>query len=129
MLRRLMCAASRSAEPSGKSSSLFVIHASKSQSSIFDRRISSHIVSTRIETSIVFDRANRGLLAEAPCSGGGGCIACDRNEEEECFPRPPKPPLSRGRRRKHLRPSADERCEKAGSKDGIGVVGMEEAGR
>jgi hypothetical protein len=62
-----------------------VIHASKSQSSIFDRRINSHIVSTRIGTSIVFDRANRGLLAEAPCAGGGGCIACDRNEVEECF--------------------------------------------
>src|ERR1700730_15657513 len=85
ILRRLMCAASRSAEPSGKSGSRLVIRASRSQSSILDRRISSLIVSTRIVASIVFDRANRGLLAEAPCSGGGGCIACDRNEEEECF--------------------------------------------
>jgi hypothetical protein len=48
-------------------------------------RISSLIDSTRIVASIVFGRANRGLLAEAPCSGGGGCIACDRNAEEECF--------------------------------------------
>jgi len=47
--------------------------------------ISSLIVSTRIFSSIVFGRANRALLAEAHSDGGGGCIACDRNEEEECF--------------------------------------------
>jgi hypothetical protein len=43
------------------------------------------IDSTRIVASISFGRANRGLLAEALCDGGGGCIACDRNEVEECF--------------------------------------------
>ena len=90
-----------------------VIRTSRSISSIRVRRISSLIDSTRIVASIVFDRANRGLLAEAPCSGGGGCIACDRNEEEECL---------------HLRPSADERCQLAGSKDGIGVVGWRKRG-
>ena len=48
MLRRLVSAFCRSVEPSGKSGSLFVIRASKSQSSNFDRRISSFRVSTRI---------------------------------------------------------------------------------
>jgi hypothetical protein len=43
------------------------------------------IVSTRIVASIVFGRANRGLLVEALSAGGGGRIACGRNEEEECF--------------------------------------------
>src|SRR5215831_12325668 len=42
-------------------------------------------ISTSIGTSIRFGRANRGLLAEAPSDGGGGCIACDRNEVGECF--------------------------------------------
>jgi hypothetical protein len=37
-------------------------------------------------------------------------------------------PERRGGVLPHLRPSADERCEMAGSEDGIGVVGMEEAG-
>src|SRR5712672_1441606 len=62
-----------------------VIRTSRSISSIRVRRISSLIDSTRIVASIVFDRANRGLLAEAHGDGGGGCIACNRNEEEECF--------------------------------------------
>jgi hypothetical protein len=44
------------------------------------------IVSTRIVASIAFDRADRGLLAEALGAGGGGRIARDRNEVEECFP-------------------------------------------
>ena len=46
----------------------------------FDPRQAQQLVyvSTRIVSSIVFGRANRGLLVEAPCSGGGGCIACDR---------------------------------------------------
>src|SRR5713101_5575129 len=85
MLRRLMSAICRLAEPSGMSGRALVIRTSRSVSSIRVRRISSLIDSTRILASIVFGRANRGLLAEAPCSGGGGCIACDRNEEEECF--------------------------------------------
>ena len=101
-----------------------VIRTSRSISSIRVRRISSLIDSTRIVASIVFGRANRGLLAEAPCSGGGGCIACDRNEEEECFSAQPRTRC--GGRQKHLRPSADERCEMAESKDGIGVVGWSE---
>jgi hypothetical protein len=75
----------RSTEPSGSSGRALVIRTSRSLSSIHVRRISSIIVSTRIVACIVFDRANRGLLAEAPCDGGGGCIACDRNEEKECF--------------------------------------------
>jgi hypothetical protein len=35
-------------------------------------------------SSIVIGRANRGLVTEAKATTGGGCIACDRNEEEEC---------------------------------------------
>jgi hypothetical protein len=50
-------------------------------------RISSLIVSTRcIVASIALDRTNRGLLAEALGAGGGGRIARDRNEVEECLP-------------------------------------------
>jgi hypothetical protein len=30
--------------------------------------------------SIIFGRANRGLLAEALSDGGGGCIGGDRNK-------------------------------------------------
>src|SRR5258708_5819521 len=85
MLRRLMCAASRSAEPSGRSSSRLVIRASRSQSSILDRRISSYIVSTLIFSSIVFRPRQSRPSGGGPSDGGGGCIACDRNEEEECF--------------------------------------------
>ena len=44
---------------------MFVIRAARSQSSIFAMRISSIIVSTRIVSSIIFDRANHGLLVEA----------------------------------------------------------------
>lgn len=57
------------------------------------------------------DRANRGLLTEA--DGGGGCTACGRNAVEECL---------------HLQPPADERCEMAGMKDGLGVIRLEETG-
>src|SRR5215467_14335402 len=85
ILRRLMSAFCRSGEPSGNSGRASVIRVSKLVSSNRVRRISSHIVSTRIGTSIRFGRANRGLLAEAPSDGGGGCIACDRNAVEECF--------------------------------------------
>jgi hypothetical protein len=34
---------------------------------------------------ILFDRANRGLLAEALSDGGGGRIARDRNKVKECL--------------------------------------------
>src|SRR5258708_4288203 len=113
MLRRLMSAIWCWSEPSGKSGRAWLIRTSRSISSIRVRRINSLIDSTRIVASIVFVRANRGLLAEAPCSGGGGCIACDRNEEEGCFSAEPRTRC--GGRQKHLRPSADERCEMAGS--------------
>src|SRR5258708_39795227 len=92
---------------------------SRSVSSIRVKRISSIIVSTRIGASIVFGRANRGLLAGAPCSGGGRGTACGRNEVEECFIAEPR--ACGGGRRKHLRPSADELGDTAGSKDGLGV--------
>src|SRR5258708_29733812 len=84
MLCRLMSGFCRSIDPSGRSGRALVIRTSRSVSSIRVRRISSIIVSTRIVASIIFGRANRGLLAGGPCSGGGGCIACDRNEEKEC---------------------------------------------
>jgi hypothetical protein len=83
-LRRLVIALFCSTEPTGKFRRIVVIRASKSQSSIRDRRISSVIVNTGIVSSIVIGRANRGLVTEARAMEEG-CIACDRNEEEECF--------------------------------------------
>jgi len=61
-----------------------VIRASRSQSSIFDRRISSVSVSTRIVSSIYFRPRQSRPSDGGQCDGGGGCIACDWNEEEEC---------------------------------------------
>jgi len=81
MFRRLITAAARSYEPSGKSGKAFVIFAARSQSSIFDRRISSVIVSTRIVSSVI-STAPIAAFCWRPCAGGGGCIACDRNVRE-----------------------------------------------
>jgi hypothetical protein len=36
-------------------------------------------------SSVFIGRANRGLVRRPLSDGGGGCIACDRNEEEECY--------------------------------------------
>src|ERR1700730_1461960 len=83
MLRRVESALSRSAEPSGKSGSSLVIRVSRAQSSIRVRRISSVSVSTRIVSSITFRPRQSRPSGGGLCAGGGGCIACDRNEEEE----------------------------------------------
>jgi hypothetical protein len=97
MLRRLICAASRSAEPSGNVVRSFVMCASSAQSSIRVRRISSISVSTRIVSSILFRPRQSRPSGGGPCTGGGGCIACDRNEEEECVPVRRTPDLIRGK--------------------------------
>src|ERR1700692_2612874 len=97
----LICEASRSAEPSGKSGSSFVIRVSRAQSSIRVRRISSVSVSTRIVSSIVFRPRQSRPSGGGPCAGRGGCIACDRNEEEECAALAPiKPRTVRDGRKK-----------------------------
>ena len=114
-----------SIEPSGKSGRALVIRTSRSVSSIRVRCISSIIVSTRILASIVFGRANRGLLAEAPCAGGGGRTACGRNEVEECFIC--RTPHSMRGRQKHLRPSADDGAKRPEARTGL-VWGKEAAG-
>jgi hypothetical protein len=114
MLRRLICAASRSAEPSGNAVRSFVMRASKAQSSIPVMRISSVIVSTRIVSSIVFrphqSRPSAGGLTDAE----GGCIACDGNGEDERF--------------SACSHAADRRCDMADKKDEVGAVGMEKGG-
>jgi hypothetical protein len=61
-----------------------VIRVSRAQSSIRVRRISSVSVSTRIVSSISFRPRQSRPSGGGLCDGGGGCIACDRNEEEEC---------------------------------------------
>ncbi len=53
---------------SGKSRRAQVIRTSGSVNSICVKHINSVIVSTRILASIIFGRANRGLLAEAPAT-------------------------------------------------------------
>jgi hypothetical protein len=68
ILRRLISAAVRAGDASGNPGRMFVIRARRSQSSIFDMRISSIIVSTLIVSSTFSDRANRGLLVEAPAT-------------------------------------------------------------
>src|SRR5580693_941186 len=85
MLRRLVRAFARSGELSGNFGSSFVIRLTRPQSSIRVRRISSLIVSTRIVSSIVFRPRQSRPSGGGPCAGGGGCIACDGNEEDECF--------------------------------------------
>src|SRR6202051_2746003 len=84
MLRRVVSALSRSAEPSGKSVSSLVIRVSRAQSSIRVRRISSVSVSTRIVSSILFRPRQSRPSGGGPRDGGGGSIACGRSEEEEC---------------------------------------------
>jgi hypothetical protein len=108
MLRRVVSALSRSGEPSGKSGSSFVIRVSRTQSSIRVRRIRSVSVSTRIVSSIVFRPRQSRPSGGGLCDGGGGCIACDRNKEEECAALAPiKPRTVRDGRKK----------------DGVGAVG------
>jgi hypothetical protein len=82
MLRKLASAFARSTEPSGKDGSSFAIRAASWHSSIRVRRISSVIVSTRMVSSIV-PAAPIAAFWEAPATEGGGCIACDGNEEDE----------------------------------------------
>src|ERR1700692_1197266 len=107
----LICEASRSAEPSGKSGSSFVIRVSRAQSSIRVRRISSVSVSTRIVSSIVFRPRQSRPSGGGPCAGRGGGIACDRNEEEEGAALAPKKPRTVRDGRKKV---------------GFGAEGMEE---
>jgi len=112
MLRRVVSALSRSGEPSGKSGSSLVIRVSRAQSSIRVRRISSVSVSTRIVSSISFRPRQSRPSGGGLCAGRGGCIACDRNEEEECAA---LAPISRG-------------TVRDGRKKGeFGAVGMEDA--
>src|SRR5258708_16178121 len=92
--------------------------------SILARRISSLIDSTRIVASIVFGRANRGLLAEARCSGEAAASLATGTKRRSASSAEPRTRC--GGRQKHLPPSADDRCGMAGSKDGIGVVGWSE---
>jgi hypothetical protein len=108
-----MCAFARSTEPSGKSGRSFVIRVSSAHSSVRVRRISSVIVSTRIVSSIVSRPRQSRPSGGGPSDGGGGCIACDRNEVEECV--------------SACAHQAEERCFMADKKDGVGVVEMEEA--
>ena len=82
-----------------KSGSSLVIRVSRAQSSIRVRRISSVIVSTRIVSSIIFRPRQSRPSGGGQCAGGGGCIACDGNEEEECV--------------STCSHAADERCEMA----------------
>src|ERR1700730_1297509 len=85
MLRRLIIALFCSTEPTGKFRRTVVIRASRSQSSIRVRRISSVIVNTRVVSSIVYRPRQSRPCDGGQSDGGGGCIACDRNEEAECF--------------------------------------------
>src|SRR3984885_16197375 len=84
MLRKLVSALARSGEPSENVGSSFVIRRTRSQSSIRVRRKSSLIVSSRIVSSIVFRPRQSRPSGGGPCAGGGGCIACDGNGEDEC---------------------------------------------
>jgi hypothetical protein len=111
MLRRLITALARSVEPSGKSGKAFVIRAARSQSSIFDRRISSMIDSIRIVSSI-FSTAPITAFWWRPCAGGGGVHRLRPKRREGV--------------RQNLQPIADERCEMADLKDVVGVVDQEE---
>src|ERR1700688_4738908 len=84
MLRKLVSALTRSGELSGNFGSSIVIRRARSQSSIRVRRKSSLIVSTRIVSSIIFRPRQSRPSGGGPCAGGGGCIACDGNGEDEC---------------------------------------------
>ena len=108
ILPRFNSAFARSAEPSGNSDNAAVIVMNSLRSSIRGIRISSLIVSTLMIFSVIFDRANRGLLTEAGCDRGGGCIARDGNGEDERVSACSHP--------------AAEGCEMARKKDGFGVV-------
>lgn len=83
MLRTFTMALWCSGDPFRRFTRADVTCASRPHRSIRVRRISSVGVSTRIVSSVLLDRANRGLLVEVVCTGSGGCIACNRNEEEE----------------------------------------------
>src|ERR1700686_1294342 len=85
MLRKLVSALARSGELSGNFGSSVVIRFARLQSSIRVRRKSSLIVSTRIVSSIFFRPRQSRPSGGGPCAGGGGCIACDGNGEDECF--------------------------------------------
>src|ERR1700676_2131422 len=105
MLRKLVSAFARSGEWSGNFGSSIVIRLTRSQSSIRVRRQSSLIVSTRIVSSIVFRPRQSRPSGGGPCAGGGGCIACDGNEEDECV--------------STCSHAADERCDMAGRRTGL----------
>src|ERR1700689_3304339 len=100
MLRRLVSAFTRSGEPSGNFGSSVGIRLTRSESSIRVRRQSSLIVSTCIVSSIFFRPRQSRPSGGGPCAGGGGCIACDGNEEDEGI--------------STCSHSADERRDKAG---------------
>src|SRR6202046_3135309 len=105
MLRKLVSALARSGELSGYVGSSVVIRLTRSQSSIRVRRISSFIVSTRIVSSIVFRPRQSRPSGGGPCAGGGGCIACDGNGEDERF--------------SACAHQADDRRDKAGRRTGL----------
>jgi hypothetical protein len=107
---------------------MLVIFASRPQSSILDRRISSMIVSTLIVSSIVFRPRQSQPSAGRQGDGGGGCIACDRNEEEECVSTCSHAADLPARRRGFASAEAGERCQKDRKKDAVVRWEMEERG-
>jgi hypothetical protein len=72
MLRRLRSAVVRSGEPSGCFGKALVIRLARPQSSLRVRFINSVIVSVSMFPPSLIDRANRGLLVEAPAPEEAG---------------------------------------------------------
>jgi len=72
MLRRLRSAEVRSGEPSGCFGKALLIRSARPQSSLRVRFINSVIVSDSMFPPSSFDRANRGLLVEAPATEAAG---------------------------------------------------------
>src|ERR1700685_1405331 len=105
MLRKLVSPLARSGELSGNFGSSIVIRLTRSQSSIRVRRKSSLIVSTRIVSSIFFRPRQSRPSGGGPCAGGGGCIACDGNGEDECS--------------STCSHKGDDRCDTAGRRTGL----------
>jgi hypothetical protein len=93
---------------------MLVIFPSRPQSSILDRRSSSIIVSTLIVSSIVFRPRQSRSSDEGKGDGGGGCIACDRNEEG-------------GGAHQRLQPCSRRTAPKGQKKDAGAPVRMEDA--
>jgi hypothetical protein len=125
MLHRLICAASRWGEPSRKVGSAAAIFAARPQSSVRVSRNSSLIVSTLIGFSIVLRPRQSRPSDRGQGDEGGGCIACDRNEEEECLNTCSHAADLPARSRGFASAEAGERRQKGRKKDAGGAAGME----